>query len=120
MFCDMCQKILDLDTSFPSAADKEGPTIAHHGSYSALCQAAHAGCDICGLIVEKGRGGIAETISPVLPMERVSFQLSHDTLVFNIPHRIEQNHPESQDDELMAVGAFGEDNITLYISTEYS
>lgn len=121
MICDQCDKVLDLDTSFPPGAHLEGgPRVAHHKSYSALCQAARAHCEFCQLIVENTRGGSQEAPSPNLPdsKEQVFIQLFHDTIAVSIPQRI--THSESGEDKPIGGDEFGEDNITLYISTEYS
>jgi hypothetical protein len=121
MVCDKCEKVLDLDTSFPPDAHLEGgPRVAHHKSYSALCQAARAGCEFCQLIVENARGGSQETPSHVLKgsKEQVSIQLFHDTMIVNIPLRI--GYSEFEEDKCIGDDEFGEDNITLYISTERS
>jgi hypothetical protein len=121
MLCDKCEKLLDLDTSFPPDSHVEGgPRIAHHESYSTLRQAARAGCEFCQLIVENYRGGSQEMPSPILPGSKweVSVEFFHDSIIVNIPMRID--YDESAQDKSKEGYEFGEDIIRLYIYTEHS
>ena len=111
MFCDKCEKIFDLDTSFPPDAHREGgPRVAHHKSYWALCQAARAGCEFCQLIVETTRGGSQEMPSHTLPdsKERVSVQFFHDTIKVDVPLKF--SYAESE--EGISIGGYELARIT--------
>ena len=121
MFCDKCKKLLDLDTSFPSDSHVEGgPRVAHHESYSALCRAARAGCELCQIIVENHRGGSQEMPLPVLSGSKwqVFVEFFHDSIIINIPMMID--YDESELDKSTESYGMGEDNVKLYISTEHS
>jgi hypothetical protein len=120
MFCDKCQKIFDLDTSFCSNSEVEGgPRVGHHESYTALCSAARTGCSFCQLVVENHCGGSQEISSPILPSSKwqVTVQFSHDSIIVNIPMRIDCG--ECDQDIFAENYEFGEDNIKLDISTEH-
>jgi len=108
MPCRKCRNLLNLDASFPPDSLVDGgPRLAHHNSYWALWQAAHAGCELCQLILESSHGGSQATPLPNLapsPAEQISVRLFHDNLSINIPKIIE-------DDD------FTDDDITLYICT---
>ena len=120
MFCDKCQKVLNLDSSFfPDSEVEGGPRVAHHDSYTALCRAAFAGCDFCQLIVEQHHIESHEIPSPILPGSKwqVTVQFSHDSIIVNIPMRIDNGGCEQ--DASAENCDLGEDNIKLYISTEH-
>jgi hypothetical protein len=106
MFCDKCQKIFDLDTSFCSNSEVEGG-------------AARTGCSFCQLVVENHCGGSQEISSPILPSSKwqVTVQFSHDSIIVNIPMRIDCG--ECDQDIFAENYEFGEDNIKLDISTEH-
>jgi hypothetical protein len=112
--------VFDLDSSFFPDSDVDGgPRVAHHESYMSLCRAARSGCDFCQLLVENHRGGNQEISPPILPGSKwqVTVQFSHDSIVVKIPMRID--YGECEQDVSAESCDFGEDNIKLYISTEY-
>ncbi|KAH8656012.1 heterokaryon incompatibility protein-domain-containing protein [Tricladium varicosporioides] len=121
MFCDQCYILLDLDVSFPAdfQVKGQGPRVAHHDSYSTLCKAAHAGCELCQLIVEQSRGG---SILPSLvlsgPKWQIFVEITHDGLIINIPIPI--GYDELEQEKSIEDFDIGEDNIRLYISTKYN
>jgi hypothetical protein len=120
MFCDKCQKVFDLDSSFfPDSEVEGGPRVAHHESYMSLCRAALSGCEFCQLLIENHRGGNQEISSPILPGSKwqVTVQFSHDSIIVNIPMRI--NYGECEQDVTAENYDLGEDNIKLYISTDH-
>jgi hypothetical protein len=120
MFCDKCESLLDLDTSFPPDTDGGAdPRVAHHGSYWTLCRAARAGCEFCQLVVENSRGGGQEMPLRIVPSSKwqVSVEFSHDGIMINIPMPI--GYDGSEQDKSTEDYDIGEDNIRLYISTEY-
>jgi hypothetical protein len=121
MLCQACERVLDLDTSFPPGTfEGDGLRVVHHESYLALHQAAYGGCDFCQLIVERYQkaGYEVPLILPPDPKLQVSMNFSHDSIAVNIPMLI--CYDESEEDESNQGYEFGEHNIKLYISTEYS
>ena len=122
MFCDQCHKLLDLDVSFPAdvQAKGQGPRVVHRDSYSALCRAACAGCELCQLIVQQSRGGSHTWSSLVLPESKwqVYVEVTHDSLIINIPTPI--GYDELEPKKSLEDYDLGEDNIRLYVSTKYS
>jgi hypothetical protein len=120
MFCNECKKIFDLDSSFfPNSEVEGGPRVAHHKSYTALRSAARTGCSFCQLVVENHRGGSQEISSPIIPGPKwqVTVQFSHDSIIVNVPMRID--YGECEQNVSAENYELGEDNIKLYISTEY-
>lgn len=122
MFCNQCHKLLDLDVSFPAdfQVNGQGPRVVHHDSYSALCRAAHAGCELCQLIVQQSRGGSHTWPSLVLPGSKwqVFVEVTHDSLNINIPTPI--GYDELDQEKSVEDYDLGEDNIKLYVSTNHS
>ncbi|KAF4635479.1 hypothetical protein G7Y89_g2620 [Cudoniella acicularis] len=113
MFCSQCEKIFDLDIGFRSEVE-EGAPVPHHESYSALCRAARAGCSLCQLVTQKHRaGGDMESESPLGARYQITFEVFHDTVRFKIPMRIESGCARDEYD-------FGEDEVTIYLSTDES
>jgi len=121
MLCKVCERVLDLDTSFPpEALEGDELRVVHHESYLALHRAAHGGCEFCQLIVERYQTAGYETpsILPPDPKLQVSMNFSHDSIGVNIPMLI--GYDESEHHKSSPGYQFGEHNIKLYISTEYS
>lgn len=119
MFCDECEKVLNLDTSFPVASDdndsEESQQVAHHASYSDLSRAASAGCELCRHISQNTRGAsdTPTSDSPSDPRNQITFEVFNDSLNFNIPIRIQYDDSGQNYD-------FGEESVKVYISTEES
>lgn len=121
MLCSECEKVLDLDISFPAISgddsddEEASQRISHYESYPVLCRAAAAGCELCQHITQKYRGGIVEDVenSEIDPRMRVTFEVLSDSLIFYIPMRVEYDDTgESYD--------LGEESVKVYISTDES
>lgn len=121
MLCDKCERLLDLDTSFPTGSGVDGgPCVAHHESYSALCRASRAGCELCQLVVQNCRVGTQDMqwTTVIDPKWQISAEFSPESINFNIPIRIDYGEAEQSFSEESY--EIGEDNIKLGIAVEYS
>ena len=119
MLCGECEKVLDLDISYPVVFDdnasEETRRIRHHLSFSALSQAAGAGCKLCQHVSQKSRGGCPTATSDSLldPRMQIKFEVFSDSLIFSIPRRIEFDDSGENFD-------IGEESVKVYVSTEES
>lgn len=117
MLCSKCEKVLDLDISFPlvsnDESDDESVKLPHHEHYPALCRAANAGCELCQHIMQKHRGGIDESGLEPQPDQRmrITVEVFSDSFMFYIPIRIE--YDDSGEDY-----SLGEDSVKVYVSTD--
>ncbi|KAF4625917.1 hypothetical protein G7Y89_g12246 [Cudoniella acicularis] len=111
MFCEQCQKLFDLGTSFRQYGD-DAPRIRHHESLKALRHSGRSECELCERIARRSRAGNEPDDACFVSTanDSITFEVLPDSFIFYIPMRLESDRPGEF--------VYGEDEVKFYVNVD--